>query len=218
MLIFDFNRWLGSEQFLGAASDVLFQTNPQSTSGVWIPFPGGGCCLQDTQAAPPPDTNPLSLAGLTIMPDGKRVELSLSAGTPGLAYLASFIATAGPYARRKEVGVIMTCFALRPYPGVVLPPPPPTTSVGGSTTLPVGTQGSININNTSGAMITITLPPSPVLDQRLAFKDIAGNASTYPIRILPQAGATIDSKPDFYMYQDYQAMELYWTSSGWGVR
>jgi hypothetical protein len=105
MLIFDFNRWLGSEQFLGAASDVLFQTNPQSTSGVWIPFPGGGCCLQDTQAAPPPDTNPLSLAGLTIMPDGKRVELSLSAGTPGLAYLASFIATAGPYARRKEVGV-----------------------------------------------------------------------------------------------------------------
>lgn len=176
------------------------------------------CCSQpqQTDAPLPEDVNPLALRALTIIP-GNKVELSLGAGTPGLSYLASFIATAEPYARRKEVGVIMTCFALRPFTGTVLPPPPPVIAVGGSTTLAENSHGSVNINNVSGAVIIITLPSVPVIDQSFVFKDIAGNASTYAIRIVAPVG-TIDGSPDFYMYQDYQAAEIYYTGTGWGVR
>jgi hypothetical protein len=216
MVVFDFKSWLGPDQYLASASNVLFQTSPQSQAGVWVPFPGG--CCQDAQAPLPPDTNPLTLAGLAILPDGKKVELSVGNGTPGLSYLASFYVAAGPYARRKEVGVVMTCFALRPFTGVVLPPPPPVIAVGGGGPLPEGASGPININNLTGADITITLPPNPVSGQTLYFKDVAGNASTFRITILPSAGSTIDHAPSFFMFEDYQAIEMYWTGSMWGVR
>jgi hypothetical protein len=219
MVVFDFTSWLGSDQYLAVASDVLFQTAPQSTNvGVWVPFPGGCCSGTQADVPLPADVNPITLAGLAMLPGGKKVELSLGNGTPGLAYLASFFVAAGPYARRKEVGVIMTCFALRPFTGVVLPPPPPVFVIGGSGPLPVGTSGPININNTTNAPITITLPASPVSGQTLYFKDVAGNAGTYQITILPSVGSMIDNRTEFYMYQNYQAVEMYWTGTGWGVR
>jgi hypothetical protein len=83
-------------------------------------------------------------------------------------------------------------------------------------TLPGVTRASVNINNGTGALITITLPASAA-DQTYRLKDIAGNASTYPIRIVPTAG-TIDGGADYYMFSDYQAAELYWTGAMWGVR
>lgn len=90
-------------------------------------------------------------------------------------------------------------------------------SVTGSTTLPVVTYASVNVNNTSNAPITITLPAAVVNDQTYMIKDVAGNAGTYGITILPTAG-TIDGRVDFYMYQNYQAVELYWAAGMWGVR
>jgi hypothetical protein len=90
-------------------------------------------------------------------------------------------------------------------------------TVTGSTTLPTAAVLSVNVNNTSGAPITITLPAATVNDQTYMIKDVAGNAATYGITIHPTTG-TIDGKPDFYMYENYQAIELYWAAGLWGVR
>jgi hypothetical protein len=160
----------------------------------------------------------LSSIGVQL-PDRTRVEFAVSAGTPNLAYLASFVAVAGPVYRAREVGVIMSCYATHPVPPP-LPPPAPGTpiTVIGNQTLPAGAAGSISINNGSAAPITITLPPTPVLDQTLRFKDVAGNASQYAIRIKQNGVELIDASIDYYMFQDFQAVELYWTGSKWGVR
>lgn len=90
-------------------------------------------------------------------------------------------------------------------------------SVTGSTTLPTAAVLSVNVNNTSGAPITITLPTASVNDQTYMIKDVAGNFSTYPVTILPTTG-TIDGRPDFYMFQDWQAVEVYWAAGMWAVR
>lgn len=85
-----------------------------------------------------------------------------------------------------------------------------------STTLVGVIRATVNVSNGTGAVLVITLPAATVTDQTYRFKDIVGNASTFPIRILPTAG-TIDGKADFYMFQDYQAAELYWAGL-WCVR
>jgi type II secretory pathway pseudopilin PulG len=90
-------------------------------------------------------------------------------------------------------------------------------TVTGSTTLPTVGQASVNINNTSGADITITLPVAAAGDQSYKFKDVAGNAQTYRITLAPSGGAVIDGLPFFYMFENYQAVELYWTGQ-WSVR
>jgi hypothetical protein len=89
--------------------------------------------------------------------------------------------------------------------------------VTGSGPLPPGAAGDINIRNSTGAPITITLPTNPAAGQTLRLKDLLGNASTFPITVLA-SGSVIDGNPSFVMFQDYQAAELYWAGTGWGVR
>jgi hypothetical protein len=98
-------------------------------------------------------------------------------------------------------------------------PPPPGTVVPvfGDIVLGNGAAGSVNINGDGLHTIVITLPAAPVVDQTLKFKDVVGNAAAAAIRIT--AGANlIDGQPDFYLFQNYQAAELFWTGAGWGVR
>jgi hypothetical protein len=92
---------------------------------------------------------------------------------------------------------------------------PPYLDVIASGLLPAGFHGDVNIRNATGAAITITLPPGPVLGQSLAFKDVLGNAATYPINI---AGTIDGNGAGAYIYQDYGALEIYWTGSNWGIR
>jgi hypothetical protein len=61
------------------------------------------------------------------------------------------------------------------------------------------------------------LPAATITDQTYRIKDIAGNAATYPIRLLPTGAATIDGRPDYYLFQNYQAAELCWAGM-WAVR
>jgi hypothetical protein len=91
---------------------------------------------------------------------------------------------------------------------------PPYLDVIASGPLPAGTHGDINIRNSTGAVMSITLPPTPTLGQSLMFKDVLGNASTHPIII----SGPIDGGTTYTLFSDYQAAELYWSGSQWGVR
>jgi hypothetical protein len=86
-----------------------------------------------------------------------------------------------------------------------------------TTVLPAGSAGDVSIANVAAAPITITLPPSPMVGQVLKFKDVAGNAGTYPITIVPAAG-TIDGSASYQIVSDYSSIELYWMGSQWGSR
>jgi hypothetical protein len=97
-----------------------------------------------------------------------------------------------------------------------VPPSSPIT-VTGSTTLPAVTTASVNVNNTSGAPITITLPAATINDQTYKIKDVAGNAGTRTITIVPTSG-TIDSWPNYQIMSDYMAVEVYWAGGMWGTR
>lgn len=110
------------------------------------------------------------------------------------------------------------CTPLRPFTAPVPLPASPVFSVSASFALPFGATGTVNINNQAGAPITITLPPNPVLDQSLKFKDVGGNASTYTITIVSPDSSTIDLNPNYNLVSDYMAIELYWMGTQWGTR
>lgn len=217
MFIFDFKNWLGPEQHLVAASDVAVQFNPQVKAGSWAPF--NGCCRNscNDDSSTAVDLNPITLEALEFMPGGTRVEISLGGGTPGFSYLASFFTSAGPFPRRKEVAVLVS---VNGVVGPVAPgpdhPAPGIFNIYSSTTLPDGASGDINI---MVGGITITMPGNPYAGQFLNFKDVSGVASGAVITIAGGiSGALIDGQPSLFMFQDYQAEQLYWTGTGWGVR
>jgi hypothetical protein len=89
--------------------------------------------------------------------------------------------------------------------------------VSGSGPLPAGSAGDVNINNVTGGPITITLPSSPTLGQVLRLKDVAGNAGTRSITLVPAAG-TIDGNTSYQLVYDFGALELYWMGTQWGTR
>jgi hypothetical protein len=89
--------------------------------------------------------------------------------------------------------------------------------VTGSTTLPAAMTASVNVNNTSGGPITITLPAAAATDQTYKIKDVAGNAGTRTITIVPTTG-TIDSWPNYQIMSDYMSVEVYWAGGMWGTR
>jgi hypothetical protein len=91
-------------------------------------------------------------------------------------------------------------------------------SVTGSVTLPAAVEASVNINNTSAAPITVTLPASPTLDQVYKLKDVAGNAGTFVITVVGSGGSTIDGNPNYQLVSNYMSLELYWTGALWGTR
>jgi hypothetical protein len=90
-------------------------------------------------------------------------------------------------------------------------------TVTGSTTLPAVAVASVNVNNTSGGPITITLPAAAANDQTYKIKDVAGNAGTRTITIVPTSG-TIDGWPNYQIMSDYMAVEVYWAGGMWGTR
>jgi len=123
--------------------------------------------------------------GLTIKVDGITAPAGMSgAGGPGGAWT-------------------VTAPVVPPYLDVIVSGP-----------LPTGFSGDINIRNSTGGPITITMPPSPTVGQTLRFKDVLGNASTYAIIIT----GPIDGAASYAIFSDYGAAELYWSGSNWSVR
>jgi hypothetical protein len=85
----------------------------------------------------------------------------------------------------------------------------------GSGPLPVGAAGDINIRNASGAPISLALPANPATGQSLRFKDVLGNAATYPITI---AGTIDGNAAGATIFSNYGAVEIYWSGSNWSAR
>jgi hypothetical protein len=135
-------------------------------------------------------------------------------GTAGLTYGVSFLAVVSPTQRRKAVDLLV-CVGT-PMVEIMLPTPPPPLDyqfLTGSATLPIGSHGSIFVNNTTGG-ITITLPASPTVNQNLVVKDIAGNAATYPI-VIQATGYDIDGMPGLTINTNYSWAEVVFTGTQW---
>lgn len=90
------------------------------------------------------------------------------------------------------------------------------TIVTGSYSVPSDTNSTILVNNTSGASVTVTLPPNPVTGQIVIVKDMAGNAVTWDIIVSPFSGL-IDGFPTFTITNAYQSVTFYYTGLDWSI-
>lgn len=170
--------------------------------------------------APPPapfdpDLNPLEILVASVTQAGTKATLLIGQGTPGLTYAVSFLAVVAPSMRRKSVDILV-CIGT-PMVDIelpTLPPPPAYQFVLGDIDLAFGSTGSIFVNNTSNAAITITLPPNPTINQNLVIKDIAGNSATYPITV-DAVGYTIDGEPDLIIRYNFGWAEFTFTGVQW---
>ena len=96
----DFSKWLDTNETVSAVSSpgVVVQN-----ATVWSQ---GG---ELVQAAPVQivDATPLQVSSIAVMPGGTEVRLMLSAGTPGLVYAVTFLATGSASARVCQIDVLV---------------------------------------------------------------------------------------------------------------
>lgn len=212
----DFTAWLGVGETLAAISNFAIQANPSQSYPSWqsdFPFV--------TPSSPAPaDTNPLYADGATILNGATQARVLIAGGTPGLAYMFSFLAFAAPAQRAKEIDVLVSINQTVNTAMIssTTPPTQSVTVVSATYALLAGTTGSVNIENGTSAPITVTLPPTPVLDQTLNMKDVNLNAGTYPITLAGANGALIDGSATYVFAENGAAAQLVWTGSQWSVR
>lgn len=223
-LLFDFHCWLEDDgdlaEPIAAVSYPVIGVEPKTPIPPWQnDYP-----LDNSSVTAPPaeDTYPLSVMSVAISTDASRVEVRLQAGTPGLTYVISVIGSSATTKRRKQVD----CFIyVEPpiNPSLVSLAAPDITDitppliVSGTTTLPLGFEGRIYIENSSGAPFTITLPVTPQQAQRVAPVDILGNAHIYPITFAGAPGDTIYSSPTYVMNANYDDIIFEWVGDHWIV-
>ena len=96
----DFSLWLDATEQVSATTTPAIIVEQLATwqQGAWVSTP------------PPPvtDTTPLSLASSVIAAGGSQVMLMLGAGTPGLTYKVTFVATGGISGRQAQVDFTVT--------------------------------------------------------------------------------------------------------------
>lgn len=213
-VIIDFSRWLDTGESIATLSNFAILANPSVSYPSWqtdFPF------VTPTTPAPA-DTIPLVIDGATVL-SSSRASLLIGNGTPGLAYMVSFLVTVAPTQRLKEIDILVSIN--QPVNSSMISsttvPAQSVTVVSATAALVAGTTGSVNVNNTSGAPITITLPPTPVLDQTINAKDVGRNAGTNAITWQGAAGALIDGAATFIWGVSGAADQFKWTGSGWSI-
>lgn len=212
----DFVRWLDDDESIGAVSQfslLVDTSNPLATA--WqtdYPFD------PTAEDSPIEDTTPLILVGATIT--GTTANILVGAGTPGITYIVSFVARGATSGREKEVDFLVTIAeqvnsemisSLDPTPAET------TTVVAGTIALDEGLTGTIFVENAAAAAITITLPPSPTLNQTLDCVDASGNAATYTIHWEGDSGALINGAATYDFSLDYQSASFRWNGTQWIV-
>jgi len=193
---------------LGPVSIWWQQPGHQVTARGW----GGGIPMT------PAELNPFRVAMATVEAGGKRAVMLIGGGAAGATYGLSVLAEAQPTQRRKIIDLLV-CIGV---PMVELqlpepPPPPPFLYVKGSINLPIGTVGSVYVQNSSGGPITIGLPPMPNVDDDLNIKDIIGNATNFNITINTVDSSQIDDMSFYVLGYAYSALHIKWTGSRWNV-
>jgi hypothetical protein len=219
LLVFDFTCWLNTGEAIGAISQ------PQIRLEGKVPIPPwqNDYPLDNTTVTQPPaDTYPLMIQSAAIALSASQVQVRVSAGTPGLNYVVSVIATSSaPQPRRKQVDCLVT-IEVPLNPNMVSASAPDISAVqpiivNGSQTLPMGYNGRVYVQNTSGAPITVTLPVAATQLQRVAPVDINGNAGEFPITYAAASGDMIYGSPTFASDINYDDLIFEWTGAHWIV-
>jgi hypothetical protein len=68
--------------------------------------------------------------------------------------------------------------------------------------------------NSPSAIITITLPLTPLNGQVFKIKDIGGQALTYPVTVAGN-GLNVDGSPNATINTNYGALELLYNGTNW---
>ena len=216
--VFDYSCWLDTGEGIVTTGPVRIVPTGEGCgcASAWrtdYPFPSPA----DTD--PPVDTDPLVLNGVKVR-DSKMIELLVGHGTPGLSYTVSFLAYGSSSGRKKQVNF---CVAIPKTP-VVSPMPDPDPcrldllTVTASTALPTDLSCTlVEVDNTTDAEITITLPPTPDPGQTLTIVDVAGNAWQHTIHVKGDASDTILGAALYDLRVAYQSAEFAWNGSKWVV-
>lgn len=80
--------------------------------------------------------------------------------------------------------------------------------------LPAGFSGMARVENTTGAAIVVTMPPTPYPGQSVLIKDTVGNASTYLITV-SGGGASIEGQSTMTIVYNYGWLDLIYTGFQW---
>jgi hypothetical protein len=222
-LVYDFTCWLaeedeGTSEPISAVSYPIVGVESNLGRDWQVDYPLG------SNATPTPisDDYPLSIQSVAIASSATEIEVRVSAGTPGITYVVSVIASSATTKRRKQVDTLVTIeeplnpnLLAQSAPDITDVSPPLTIS--GDYTLPLGFAGRIYVENEASLPITITLPVTPTEGQRLAPVDILGNAATYPITYAAATGDTVYTAPSFVSDVNYDDLIFEWVGDHWIV-
>jgi len=215
-LIIDFTSWLDPNESITRIDHMMIKADPPQTAPPWqANYP-----LDETSSIViPVDIYPLEFVRNSIIHGGKAVIVDMAAGTPGLTYAVSFSATAGVSLRRRLVDILMVIdIPLNPDMVALSDGATPSYSypliINTTTILPGGFDGRVYVENTTAAPLSVTLPPSSVLGQRLLIKDTVGNAGEWPITILG-GDQVIEGAPSLVMSRNYNWVELDFSGTQW---
>lgn len=222
-IIFDFSCWLSDvdDATSEPISAVIYPIIGLESNTTFPPYQVDYPLNLNTVSPALTDDYPLTVQSVSITHSATEIEVRLSAGTPGLTYVVSVVASAATTKRRKQVDCLVTVepplnpnLLSQASPDISDMSPPITIS-GGDTTLPMGFNGRLYIENQSNAPITITLPVTPVEGQRVAPVDLLGNAQTYPITFIGAAGDNIYSSVSFTSDVNYDDLIFEYVGDHW---
>jgi hypothetical protein len=190
--IIDFSCWLDPNETISKLEhQMIIRDRPGRAVPPWqADYP-----LDETSATEDiVNRYPLRFVDTRIGNGATSIILEVIAGTPQLSYVVSFVATAGISRRRREVDILVAIDKpFNPFmvsPGDVAPDTPTEPLIiTESTALPLGFCGSVYLNNTTGAPVTVTLPPSPNLACKVTIIDVGYTNSAYPLTILADPSA-----------------------------
>jgi hypothetical protein len=105
LLIFDFTCWLNSGETISTISMPSVHVEAAAPVPPWQnDYP-----LDNTSAYPPSDTYTLTIQSSTIASSSTQIQILVAAGTPGLSYVVSAVATSSAtQSRHKQIDCIVT--------------------------------------------------------------------------------------------------------------
>ena len=218
-LVFDFSCWLDNEG-IGAT------TYPQIMISPVLPVPPwqNDYPLDNTSVTNPvtDDPYPLTVIAEAVTGLSSKLEIRVGAGTPGATYVVSAMVRGSNTMRRKQVDCLVTVeIPLNPsLVGEVDITPEDLSAplvIGGSATIPVNYHGRVYVENGTGFPITITLPASPYVLQRIEPVDILGTFGTAPCTYVGAPANLIDGQVTFVTDTPHDDLIFEWTGSQWIV-
>jgi hypothetical protein len=219
-LIIDFTCWLDPSESITTLEHLLITADVPVLTPPWrANYPLDGTTLTPV----PADLYPLFFYRNNLIQEGRAVVLDMAAGTPGLTYVVSFVAKAGVSLRKREVDTLLVIDRPLNPNMVALGDSIPTYTypmfITMTTALPLGFAGRLYVNNLTGAPMTVTLPPSPVLGDVVSVLDYGETATPYPCTFIGAFGSEAFSIPGENFISNISGDDLTfeWTGAYWAI-